>query len=230
MRGVIPMQRSLDAVEQHLLAQRLLDKIESARLNRRDGEGNRAVAGNEDHRDPPAANIQLLLELKPRHLRHLYIEQQATTLPRIVTLQKRQCRREGFHRVSGRAQQESQPSADGRIIIDDKPGVIAHGSSSRSARRQIKRKYCAGAFVVSHSQGAAMPLDDRAADRQAHPHAIRFPDYALSSAIKAWYKTGTCGCCCGFERWRATRCNFKRGSARPNLLFFMEQRISAGRR
>jgi hypothetical protein len=56
------------------------------------------------------------------------------------------------------------------------------------------------------------------------------PDYALSSAIKAWYKTGTYGCFCGFERWRATRCNFKRGSARPSLLFFTEQRISAGRR
>src|SRR6267378_2054868 len=79
MRGVIPMQRSLDTVEQHLLAQRLLDKIESARLDRRDGERNRAMAGNEDHRDPPTANIQLLLELKARHLRHLYIEQQATT-------------------------------------------------------------------------------------------------------------------------------------------------------
>jgi hypothetical protein len=38
------------------------------------------------------------------------------------------------------------------------------------------------------------------------------------------------GCFCGFERWRATRCNFKRGSARPSLLFFTEQRISAGRR
>ena len=56
------------------------------------------------------------------------------------------------------------------------------------------------------------------------------PDYALSSAIKVWYKTGTYGCFCGFERWRATRCNFKRGSARPSLLFFTEQRISAGRR
>jgi len=56
------------------------------------------------------------------------------------------------------------------------------------------------------------------------------PDYALSSAIKAWYKTGTYGCFCEFERWRATRCNFKRGSARPSLLFFTEQRISAGRR
>src|SRR4051812_7277977 len=29
---------------------------------------------------------------------------------------------------------------------------------------------------------------------------------------------------CGFERWRATRCNFKRGSARTSLLFFTGQR------
>src|SRR5271169_2461465 len=57
-----------------------------------------------------------------------------------------------------------------------------------------------------------------------------FPDYELSSAIKAWYQTGTYGCFCGFKRWRATRCNFKRGSARPSLLFFTEQRISAARR
>src|SRR5499433_1603096 len=57
-----------------------------------------------------------------------------------------------------------------------------------------------------------------------------FLDYALSSAIKVWYKTGTYGCFCGFERWRATGCNFKRGSARPSLLFFTEPRISAGRR
>ena len=56
------------------------------------------------------------------------------------------------------------------------------------------------------------------------------PDYALSSAIRLWYKTGIYGFFCGFERWRATRCNFKRGSARPSLRFFMEQRFSAGRR
>ncbi len=34
----------------------------------------------------------------------------------------------------------------------------------------------------------------------------------------------------GLNEWRATRCNFKRGSARPSLLFFTEPRISAARR
>jgi allantoinase len=43
----------------------------------------------------------------------------------------------------------------------------------------------------------------------------QLPDYALSSAIKAWYKTGIYGCFCGFERWRATRCNFIHVQAWP---------------
>jgi uncharacterized protein len=49
------------------------------------------------------------------------------------------------------------------------------------------------------------------AEARARQVRIGFLDYALSSAVKAWYKTG-------------------RGSARPSLLFFTEPRISAGRR
>ena len=42
-------------------------------------------------------------------------------------------------------------------------------------------------------------------------HLIKIlPDYALFSAIRMRYKSGTWGCFCEF-RWRATRCNFKRG-------------------
>src|SRR3984893_7110478 len=89
-----------------------------------------------------------------------------------------------------------------------------------------------GPEPLGHGGREAHGSNDRqcGGGEQSGLHVIPLPDYALSSAIKAWYKTGTCGCFCGFERWRATRCNFKRGSARPSLLFFMEQRISAGRR
>ena len=42
-------------------------------------------------------------------------------------------------------------------------------------------------------------------------------------------QTGTYGCFCGFKRWRATRCNFKRGSARPSLfLYGTEDRCLSG--
>src|SRR6516162_7185205 len=60
------------------------------------------------------------------------------------------------------------------------------------------------------------------------PNAYLITHYPQPS--EAWYKKGTYSCFCGFERWRATGGNFKRGSARPSLLFFTEQRISAERR
>ena len=66
------------------------------------------------------------------------------------------------------------------------------------------------------------------AEQHAAAKGFLITHYPQPSSI--WYKTGTYGGFCGFERWRATRCNFKRGSARPSLRFFTEQRISAGRR
>ena len=64
----------------------------------------------------------------------------------------------------------------------------------------------------------------------AETNAKIFPDYRLSSAINIWYKTGTYGCFCGFERWRATRCSFKRASVRLGLPSFTEQRIGVATR
>src|SRR5215469_5774144 len=57
------------------------------------------------------------------------------------------------------------------------------------------------------------------------PDGIRANFYLIThypQLSTAWYKTGTYGCFCGFKRWRATRCNFKRGSVRPSLLLFTE--------
>src|SRR5580700_3685441 len=65
VRPVIPMQRSLDAFEQSVLAQRLLDKVEGSGLHRRNRQRNGAVAGDENHRDAPAPDIELLLQLEP---------------------------------------------------------------------------------------------------------------------------------------------------------------------
>src|SRR6516165_3726584 len=48
---IIPMQRALDAFEQRLLAQRLLDEIKGARLHRRDRQLHSAMPGDEYHGD-----------------------------------------------------------------------------------------------------------------------------------------------------------------------------------
>jgi hypothetical protein len=57
------------------VAQRLLDKIERTRLHRRNCQRHRAVTGNKDDWDPPAADVELLLQFGAGHLRHLYIKQ-----------------------------------------------------------------------------------------------------------------------------------------------------------
>src|SRR5215469_7570706 len=75
VRPIIPMQCSLDAFEQGVLAQWLFDKVEGSSLHRRNRQRNCAVAGDEYDRNTPAADIELLLQFEPRHLRHSHIEQ-----------------------------------------------------------------------------------------------------------------------------------------------------------
>jgi len=58
------MQRSLDP-SRAFLAAAVLDKIESARLDRRDGSEKTVPGRNEDNRDTPNGNSGLL-ELKAR--------------------------------------------------------------------------------------------------------------------------------------------------------------------
>src|SRR5271169_1310288 len=53
IRPVIPMQRVLDAVEQGVLAQRLLNEVEGPGLHCSDRQRDSAMAGDEYHRDAP---------------------------------------------------------------------------------------------------------------------------------------------------------------------------------
>ena len=87
----------------------------------------RAVTGDKYHRNAPAANVQLLLKFDPGHARHLYIKQQATAPSRVVGFEKGQCRRRGFDRVPGRAQQKAEPFPHACVIVDDEYCFIRHG-------------------------------------------------------------------------------------------------------
>ena len=156
-RCVMPIQRPLYAFEQRFLTQRLLDKIESAGLNRRNSQRNRAVAGDKYHRDAPAANVELLLKFDPGHPRHLHIEQQATAPSRVVIFQKGQCRRKGFDRIPDGAQQESEPFAHGRVIVDDEYCLIRHGGwvrvrlSAGQKRRSHRSRHFETSAVSRHA-------------------------------------------------------------------------------
>src|SRR3984893_14262602 len=58
------------ALDQRIVPQRFLDKIESARPERRNSARHRGVCRNEDRWDQPFAAVDLLLQLKARHVRH----------------------------------------------------------------------------------------------------------------------------------------------------------------
>lgn len=70
----VPVERSLDTFQERILAQRLFDEVEGACLHRGRCQGNSAMAGDEYHRDPPTANIELLLKLDPAYPRHFDVK------------------------------------------------------------------------------------------------------------------------------------------------------------
>src|SRR5215813_7704873 len=98
------------------------------------------MAGDKDHRNPPAAHIELLLQLDPVHLGHSDIEQQAATAPRVVVLEKRARRRKAFHRITGGAQHESEALPNGGVIVDDEHALIGHLGSFRSRLAANRRE------------------------------------------------------------------------------------------
>src|ERR1700751_2366776 len=61
IRSIIPMQRALDAFNQRVLAQRVLDEVEGAGLHCCNRQRNGTMPSDEDHRDTPAADIEKLL-------------------------------------------------------------------------------------------------------------------------------------------------------------------------
>jgi len=137
------------------------------------------MAGDEDHRDSPAADIELLLQLEPGHLGHSDIAQQAATAPRIVVLEKRARRRKAFHRIPGARSMNLRPCLDLTAASSSTANTLLSGISARFRLgcRQIEEKGRAGANPMGHSNTAAVRLHYRAADRKPHAHAERFGRY-----------------------------------------------------
>src|ERR1700756_1140582 len=106
--------------------------------------------------------------------------------------------------------------------------IVGIGWWGRILVNAVQGKSAAIRFTAGYTRTRATAEDFCAEHSIALANDFLITHYPQPSSI--WYKTGTYGGFCGFERWRATRCNFKRGSARPSLRFVSEQRISAGRR
>jgi hypothetical protein len=127
--GAVTRERFLYAIEQLVLAERLLEKIERAMLHGFDGHRDVAVSGDEDDGRDRAASVELLLEIETAHAGHADIEQEAARLSGIVVRQKRGGTVIRDSVESQRFQEQAQGGAGGRIVIDDMDGGCAfrHG-------------------------------------------------------------------------------------------------------
>jgi len=75
VRLIIPIQCSLDALEQGVLVQQFLDKVKGSCAHRRNRQRYRAMAGDRDYRHAPATDIELLLQFEPGHPGYSHVEQ-----------------------------------------------------------------------------------------------------------------------------------------------------------
>src|SRR6185369_10682450 len=74
-------QRPLDTVDELLLLDRLLQKINRSKAHRLDRHRHIAMASNEDNGNMPTGFDQVPLQIDPADPRHAYIEHQAAAIP-----------------------------------------------------------------------------------------------------------------------------------------------------
>ena len=105
---VILIKRVIDPVDQILVAERFLDKIQRAFFQRFDRHRYVAVAGDKNDRQNRVYFIQSILKFQTAHAGHSYIKHQATGDIIIVELQEFGCRSKPARLDSDRFHQETQ--------------------------------------------------------------------------------------------------------------------------
>lgn len=118
-QGVV---RRLDQREQVVTRERLLDKVEGARLDRADRALDVAVSADQHNREPLEKGGMGFQQIEPRHLRNPQVEQQQA---------RRHCRgfrnevgRQGvtLARIAGRRQQRDQRASESIVVVDNATG------------------------------------------------------------------------------------------------------------
>jgi hypothetical protein len=115
----VELERLVDAVEQVLVAERLLDEVDRAGLHRLDRHRHVAVAGDEDDRQDRVALVELDLQFETAHAGHADVEHQA---PRPVVALGVEELLTGFEHLHGqpdRLEQHAQGIADRCVVVDD---------------------------------------------------------------------------------------------------------------
>jgi hypothetical protein len=116
----LPLIEGVAEADEHTVArERLLDEIERAFLRRFDGGADRAVAGDDDHRQRIVHGAQSIEDLEPVHAGHLHIEQHQV---RPLALREREpflARRGADELVPFVFEGHLQRIANGGLVVND---------------------------------------------------------------------------------------------------------------
>ena len=103
-------QRLVDAVQQVLVAERLLDEIDGARLHCLDGHRHVAVSRDEDDRQDRVTLVELHLQLQAAHAGHADVEYEAAGTIVALGIEEFLARFEHLHRQADGLEQHPQRS------------------------------------------------------------------------------------------------------------------------
>jgi HSP20 family molecular chaperone IbpA len=145
----IALERLVDAVDEILVAERLLNEVGRSRLHRRHGHRHVTVPGNENDRDLGTLVVQTLLQLETAQPRHADVGDQARMPLGIVVLEKIERRRVRLVFQSDGLEQHAQRVANGFVVVDqiDERAVVFHacaGSRCSAGSSMLKIEPPAG--------------------------------------------------------------------------------------
>ena len=118
---------ALDAVEQVLVVEGLLDEVKGARLHGAHGHLHVAVAGDEYDRDVDALGRKALLQFKSAHAWHAHIQHQTARPRGVVTVDEGLRRAKILDPQAHRLDQPAKAARNGLVVINYEYCRLVHG-------------------------------------------------------------------------------------------------------
>jgi hypothetical protein len=156
VRVLRQFERPLDAGDQFVAADRLLDEIQRARLHRLDRHRHVAVAGDHDRGQVMAVVVEFLQQLEPAHSRQIGVDQQAGGMAGTKGFEKRLAARIGFDDAAVVFQHRADRLANVIVVVDDEDlGAVGSDRSFNRVNR-VRRGRQAASPGVSRSRASAL--------------------------------------------------------------------------
>jgi hypothetical protein len=116
---LVALERLMNAIDEILVAERLLDEVGRARLHGRDGHRHVTVARDEDNRYFRMLLVQPLLQLEAAHARHADVGHETRMAAGVVVFQELERRRMELAVEADRSQQQTERIAHRIVVVDE---------------------------------------------------------------------------------------------------------------